>query len=206
MYLPQAFARTELEPLHALVEEHAFGTLIVPGAALDVSHLPFLLDRTRGERGALLAHVARANPIWRAFDGRSPVLAVFHGPHGYVSPSWYTTRNEVPTWNYAVVHAHGVPRVLDGGGELRDLLRRLAAVYERDRPDPWSVDELTPDTYAQLSQAIVGFEIPIDRLEGKFKLSQNRKPADREGALRGLRERGTPDDLALVRLMTRDGG
>jgi transcriptional regulator len=203
MYLPQGFARTDVEALHAFIEEHAFGTLIVPGPPHDVSHVPFLLDRARGERGTLLAHVARANPIWRAFDGRTAAIAVFHGPHGYVSPGWYTTRNEVPTWNYVVVHAQGAPRVLDGGDELRGLLRRLAEVFERGRPDPWSVDELTPDTYAELSQAIVGFEIPVDRLEGKFKLSQNRKPEDREGAIRGLRERGTPDDLALVRLMTR---
>ena len=115
MYLPKAFAEPDLATLHDLVEAHAFGVLVVPSAAgpPEISHLPFLLDRTRGPHGTLYAHTARANPIWRGFDGRAGALAVFQGPHGYVSPSWYASRDDVPTWNYAVVHAHGAPRLIE---------------------------------------------------------------------------------------------
>jgi transcriptional regulator len=205
MYLPHAFARSDVAELHAFIGAYPFGTLVVPvagaGSAPEVSHLPFFVDESRG-RAALVSHVARANPIWRAFDGR-PALAIFHGPHGYVSPAWYTSRNEVPTWNYAVVHVQGTPRLLETDGELLAALRALVERNERGRADPWSVDELIPDTYAELSQAIVGFEIPIERLEGKFKLSQNRKPEDRDGAILGLEARGTPEDRALAKLMRR---
>jgi transcriptional regulator len=205
MYLPKAFAEPDLATLHDLVEAHAFGVLVVPtpSGAPEVSHLPFLLDRARGPHGTLRAHVARANPIWRAFDGKAEVLAVFQGPHGYVSPTWYASRDDVPTWNYAVVHAHGAPRLIEAEAELLDLLRRLADVHEQGRPDPWSTAELSAGTIGELLPAIVGFELPIARIVGKLKLSQNRRPEDREGAIRGLRERGTPDDLALVKLMGR---
>src|SRR5262249_30848142 len=162
-------------------ERYPFGTLIVPGTPTDVTHLPFLLDSARGERGTLVAHVARANPIWRVFDGSLPVLAIFHGPHGYVSPAWYTSRNAVPTWNYVVVHVHGTPRLLETEDRRRKALEALVEVYEAGRPDPWSIDELPSATFSELSQAIVAFEIPIDRLEGKFKLSQNREHEDRAG-------------------------
>jgi transcriptional regulator len=204
MYLPQAFARTDVRELHAFLDRYPFGTLIVPGTPPEVSHIPFVVDRARGgARGALVGHVARANPIWRAFDGQRSVLTVFHGPHGYVSPAWYTSRDEVPTWNYAVVHVHGSPRLLETPVDVRTALDGLVAANEQGRADRWSIEELSPQKYSELSQAIVAFEIPIDRLEGKFKLSQNRKPEDRDGAIRGLAERGSPDDLALVEIMNR---
>lgn len=205
MYLPKAFAEPDLATLHDLVEAHPFGVLVVPSPSgpPKVSHLPFLLDRARGPHGTIYAHTARANPIWRGFDGRAGALAVFQGPHGYVSPSWYASRDDVPTWNYAVVHAHGAPRLIEAEANLLNLLRRLAEVHERGRPNRSSTDELSAGTLAELLPAIVGFELPVERIEGKLKLSQNRRPEDREGAVRGLRERGRPDNLALVKLMTR---
>jgi transcriptional regulator len=203
VYLPKVFEEGDPRVLHDLMERHSFGMLLAPGdeGVPMIAHLPFLLDRTLGPHGTLYAHVARANPIARPVTEGAPVLAVFRGPHAYVSPTWYTTRDEVPTWNYAVVHAHATPRVLDDDG-LRDLLARLAATHERG-PDAWILGDLTPQTTAELFPAIVGFALTITALEGKLKLSQNRRPEDREGALRGLRARGGPDDVELVELMTR---
>src|SRR6185437_9901988 len=205
VYLPKVFAEHDAGLLHDLIDAHSFGMLIAPpgpdGMPM-IAHLPFLLDRSRGPQGTLLAHVARANPVLRAVETGAPVVAVFRGPHGYISPNWYTSRDEVPTWNYAVVHAQGTPRLLDEP-ELLDALARLAAVHERGQPDPWTLDDLTPETKGELLPAIAGFAVEITKLEGKLKLSQNRKPEDRDGAIRGLRERGAPDDVAMVALMTR---
>jgi transcriptional regulator len=200
MYIPETFAVTDVAELHAFVARHSFATLIVPGDPPDISHLPFSLDAARG---VLVAHVARANPVWRSFDGRTPVVVVFQGPHAYVSPRWYGSRNAVPTWNYAVVHAHGTPRLLDGDAALRAALVRLVETHEAGAVDRWTVDELEPETYAKLSQAIVGFEIPIARLEGKFKMSQNRGPDDVDGVIRGLREVGEAGALETALLMLR---
>ena len=150
-----------------------------------ITHLPLVLDR--GDRpGAerLLGHVARANPHWRRFDGALPAVAIFRGPHGYVSPSWYPEHPSVPTWNYAVVHVHGAPRVV-GESETREIVHRLIEQYERSRESRWT-PELPPEFLDRELRAIVGFEMPIARLEAKFKLSQNRDAADREGALAGL--------------------
>jgi transcriptional regulator len=182
----------------------AVGATAEPWTPPVIAHLPFLLDRGRGPCGTLLAHVARANPARLAAEAGAPAVAVFSGPHAYISPGWYTSRDEVPTWNYVVVHAHGVLRALDDAG-LLDLLARLAAVHEQGRPDPWSLADLTPETMGELFPAITGFAMEITAIEGKLKLSQNRRPEDREGAIRGLAERGSPDDLALVGLMTRPG-
>jgi len=207
LYLPKAFEEDDLGVLHDLVEAHSFGMLVAAGegAAPLIAHLPFLLDRARGPRGALVVHVARQNPIRHALEAGTPVLAVFRGPHGYVSPTWYTSRDEVPTWNYAVVHAHATPRALDDA-ELLASLAGLAAAHERGRPDPWTLADLTPETMGKLFPAIAGFELAITALEGKLKLSQNRRPEDREGALAGLHARGGPGDAELVALMTRRPG
>ncbi len=207
IYLPQGFAEHDLGVLHDLIEAHPFGMLIAPGegGAPMIAHLPFLLDRAGGPRGALLVHVARPNPIRGALEAGAPVLAVFRGPHGYISPGWYTSRDEVPTWNYAVVHAHAAPRALDDA-ELAASLDGLAAVHEHGQADPWTLANLTAETRGELFPAIAGFALGITALEGKLKLSQNRRPEDREGALRGLRERGAPGDVALVELMERRAG
>jgi len=204
IYLPRGFAEHDHGALHDLVEAHSFGMLIAPGegGVPMIAHLPFLLDRARGPQGTLLLHVARANPIRGALAAGAPVLAVFRGPHGYVSPSWYASRDEVPTWNYAVVHVHATPRALDDA-ELLASLAGLAAVHERGRPDPWTLADLTDERRGELLPAIAGFALAVTAIEGKLKLSQNRTPEDREGALRGLAERGAPDDVALAELMKR---
>ncbi len=202
MYLPRSFAETHLERLQELIRAHPFGTLVVrdDGGGVEVVHVPFVLDASRGPHGTLRAHVARANPVWRLFDGRA-VLVVFAGPHGYVSPRWYSTPDQVPTWNYAVVHAHGVPRPMEASGDLRGLLSDLASEHEAGAEHPWSPSELPPSALDEMLREIVGFTLPVARLEGKFKLSQNREPVDRAGVLRALRTRGGPDDLALLALM-----
>ncbi len=209
IYLPQTFAERDLDRLHDLIDAYAFGMLVAPAAAPAegpmIAHVPFVLDRGCGPRGTLLAHVARANPVLASIETGAPVVAVFRGPHGYVSPGWYASRDEVPTWNYVVVHAVGTPRVLDDR-ELLDVLARLAAIHESGQPDPWTLADLTPETMGELFPAIAGFAIEIASIEGKLKLSQNRRPEDREGAIRGLRERGGPDDVEMVALMTRQAG
>ncbi|WP_441292455.1 FMN-binding negative transcriptional regulator [Sorangium sp. KYC3313] len=205
IYLPRAFEAHDLAELHDLIEAHSFGMLIAPGedGVPMIAHLPFLLERDSGPHGTLLAHVARANPIRRALDGSTPVLAVFRGPHGYISPGWYASRDDVPTWNYAVVHAHGAPRAIEDHDALLALLARLSDVNERGQPEPWSVAELSPEKRSALLPAIVGFSMEITRIEAKLKLSQNRRPEDGDGAIAGLRARGTPDDRALAEVMER---
>jgi transcriptional regulator len=200
LYLPKAFEETDLGLVHELIEAYPFGMLVAPGDGPlpFLAHLPFLLDRAEGPQGTLLVHVARANPIRHALEAAAPVLAVFRGPHAYVSPRWYTSRDEVPTWNYAVVHAHATPRALDEEGLVASLAG-LARVHERGQPDAWTLADLTPETMEKLTGAIAGFALTITSLEGKLKLSQNRKPADREGALRGLEARGETDLVALMR-------
>ena len=143
-------------------------------------------------------HVARANPIRERLLGGEPVLAVFRGPHGYVSPGWYTSRDEVPTWNYAVVHAHASPRLLSDD-ELVTSLAALAAVHEAGQPEPWTLADLTAETMGKLFPAIAGFALTITALEAKLKLSQNRKPDDREGALRGLAAPAAPPTTRRAR-------
>jgi transcriptional regulator len=154
-------------------------------------HVPLAFDAGAGAHGALLGHVARANPLWAAAAG-SPVLAVFHGPQAYVSPSWYpgkaTTHKVVPTWNYAVVHAHGMLEVVEDAPWLRALVGRLTDHHEAPRPTPWSVDDAPDDYVQQMLRAIVGIRIPIERLIGKWKVSQNRSAADRQGVADGLGE------------------
>jgi len=212
MYVPDSFSCTDEEALFGLIERHSFATLIVPGdpgSLPDVAHLPFHLDR---DRRVLQGHVARANPIWERFvgaNGSGGALVVFAGPHGYVSPSWYTSRDQVPTWNYAVVHVEGTGELVEDPAALRAMLGRLVQDNEAGPGGAeaaiWSIDELTPETYDRLSQAIVGFEVTIERLVGKFKLSQNRKPDDRDGVLRALDARASADDAALASFMRAHG-
>lgn len=174
MYTPRHFAADETAGLD-LIERHGFGALILQDAdgRPEISHFPFVLDRA-GNR--LLAHAARANPIWKLMDGMREATAVFQGPNAYVSPDWYEKpAASVPTWNYAVVHIHGRPIALDDGG-LIDVLVRLTSVHEEKlRPkQPWTIDKLDPAFFAGLRKGIVGFALPIERIEAKLKLSQNK--------------------------------
>jgi transcriptional regulator len=202
VYLPESFRVSDREACFDLIEGFGFATLI-SWSSTDpvVSHVPLLLDRDSVDEGRLVGHVARANPHWKRFDGAERALAIFQGPHGYVSPSWYVTHPSVPTWNYAVVHVYGAPRTVDAD-RTWGILKRLIDKYEGGRRQAWKPD-LPPEFVEENLRAIVGFEMPIARLEAKFKLSQNRDAADRDGALAGLMGEGDARSRELGEFMRR---
>ena len=206
MYIPQAFRVTDRQILHEFIERHSFATLVstVEGKPF-ATHLPLLFDRTRSAHGALLGHVARANPQWHGFDGRQEALAIFQGPHAYVSPSWYATSPAVPTWNYTAVHVYGVPQVVDDDRAFSDLLDKLIAFYEAGMPKPWP-GKLPTDFRTNLMKGIVGFVMDIERVEGKFKLSQNRSHEDQRRVVERLRTSTDALDRALGDLSKRHLG
>jgi transcriptional regulator len=194
MYVPKHFEPQDERLLWDLIDEHSFGMLltVVDGEPF-ASHVPFSADRAAR---LLHCHVARANPQWQHVASASRVLAIFAGPHGYVSPTWYAEQGGVPTWNYAVVHAHGAAVCVDDVGHKRNHVEALAAKYESGRAAPW-----VPDYDVRRLAGIVGIEIRIARLEGKLKLSQNRSAADRAGVIAQLEASGRDDDAELARLM-----
>jgi transcriptional regulator len=204
MYLPAQFAEDRSEAMHALMRKHPFATLVTQGAdGLTADHLPLQLDATGGP-GVLRGHVARANPLWRQSAG-SDVLAIFHGPQAYVTPSWYETKREhgkaVPTWNYVVVHARGRLRAIDDAAWLRRQLDSLVAEHEAGFAEPWRIDDAPPDYIDKMLAAIVGIEIVLSDIQGKWKISQNQPPANRAGVVAGLRRRGTDDALRMAELV-----
>ena len=200
MHVPPAFAEEDLETLHGLIERHPFATLVsVVGGLPYATHLPLLLDRAASAKGTLEGHFARGNPHWRALDGETPALAIFHGPHAYISPSWFESAPAVPTWNYVAVHAVGKPRLVQDALALSALVDRTVETFERGRKSPWK--PVLPEDYrAKMLKGIVGFTLEIERLEGKLKLSQNKPREDREGVIRALEESGHPEDAALAAL------
>jgi transcriptional regulator len=202
MYVPKHFAETDVARLHALMRAHAFATLVsvIDGVPF-ATHVPLLLDPERGPFGTLVGHMARANPHWQAFDASSPALAIFHGPHAYVSPRWFASTPNVPSWNYEVVHASGSPRVLEDSAVVRALLERSAAIFEAGAATPWTLASVPENYVAGLQRGIVAFEIPIERLEGKRKLSQNKSATDRAGIAVGMRAEGQSDEIAITAAM-----
>jgi len=199
MYTPVAFREERPEVLQSIIRRHSFGTVVSQrDGGLVASHLPFLLRPEEGTAGALLGHMARANPQWQDFQAGAEVLVLFQGPHGYISPSWYETREAVPTWNYEVVHAYGIPAVIEDPASVRALLDATIAEYESSLPEPWSTARISDELVERLQRAIVGFEIRITRLEGKRKLSQNRPEADQRGVLAGLRSTGATELAQLM--------
>lgn len=208
MYVPPAFAVDELGELHDMIDAIAVGHVVSPTAAgMVASFVPFVLDRAAGESGVLRGHLARANHHWRdAVAGDS--LVIFTGPDAYVTPNWYpskaVTGKQVPTWNYEVVHVTGQLVIRDDAQWVERLVRDLTERHESARPDPWSVDDAPPDYVAAMLRAVVGIELTIGAIEGKRKLSQNRTPADRDGAIAGLsagteRERAVADAMRAAR-------
>ncbi len=199
MYIPKAFREDDINALHALMQEYSFATLITQHEGVPfATHLPFLLDTQRGQHGTLLAHMARANPQWHDFSSEQEVLTIFQGPHAYISPSWYEVELSVPTWNYAVVHAYGIPRLIENGEELYKLLKILIETHEAQFENPWPFH--LPDDYLQkMIRGIVGFEIEITRLEGKCKMSQNRTESEQENVIDALQE--SPDTQTVAELM-----
>jgi len=195
MYLPQQYAEPRIEELHRIVRENALGILFRPaGAGFEADHLPFLFEAGEPGPGTLIAHVARANPVWREFGEGDPVLVVFRGVQGYISPNWYPGKHEthrrVPTWNYEVVHAHGTIHVRDDEKFVRGIVARLTREHEAAQPQPWKMGDAPADYLAEQLRHIVGIEVRLTRLEGKRKLNQHHGVPDREGAIRGLESMG----------------
>ncbi len=202
VYLPPLFTETRTEVLLTHIERHDFGLFVSHGAeGLIASQIPFLVER-RDDGIYLLGHLASANPQGADLDGKHEALAIFAGPHAYVSPGWYGAGPAVPTWNYATVHAYGPVRAIDDAVWLRDLVHRLSERHEAHEPARrWQMQDLPANYTDMMLRGIIGVEIRVERLEGKFKLSQNRPPADRPRIIAALEARDDPDSQAVARLM-----
>jgi transcriptional regulator len=202
VYVPRHFSQDDVGAAHDLISTNVFATLVTEvSGRLDATHVPVVLDADRGVNGTLRFHLARANPTSAALETGPELLMVFVGPHTYISPDWYTNENLVPTWNYAVVHAYGVPRVLDDA-ELRRLLEDLSASQESRLPkSPWTMDKIPPALVDKMCKAIVGFELVIDELQSKWKFNQNRGADDRAGVTHALTELGGEANLAVAATM-----
>lgn len=202
MYRPRFYDVQDPDELARHMREESFAFLVtVSDGEPFGSHIPLYLDEAGGRPGRLLGHVAKANPQWQAFDGKTTALAMFWGPHAYISPTWYQTKKVVPTWNYVTVHAYGKPKVLSEPAQARDVLERLISAYESDATGNWSMDRLPGDYVEKMVNGIVAFEMPIERLEGKFKLNQKNSAPDREGAIEGLEKSGDAVAKKVARLM-----
>lgn len=200
MYIPAAFAETDLTRLHDFIEQNSFGVLVSQVDGLPfATHLPFLLDRTAGPHGTLVGHMARANPQWREAAGQT-ALAIFSGPHAYISPTWYEAVEVVPTWNYTAVHAYGQAEVVEDKGALLGIVQRSVRVHEQAMPRPWSFDPSRSFVERMLAQ-IVGFRIEIEKIEGKFKLNQNHPVERRKKVIRAVRERDDENAQAIAAMM-----
>ena len=206
MYLPGHFEETRIDTLHQLIRARPLATIVTLGSAgLNANHIPFELSAEPAPLGTLRGHVARANPLWRDFSENIDALIIFHGPQAYVSPSWYPTKQAtgevVPTYNYIVVHAYGRLEIIDDPRWLGGLVTRLTERFEAARAEPWHVTD-APDGFIENQlRGIVGIEIVISKLLGKWKASQNRPVVDREGVVKGLSESNDADSLALAELV-----
>jgi transcriptional regulator len=206
MYVPAHFDEQRPEVLHRLIADYPLGSLVTLGPqGLDANHLPFEFDSAGGQHGTLRAHVARANPVWQEVAGRPDALVIFQGPTAYISPNWYPSKHEahrqVPTYNYMVVHAHGRIVVRDDESFVRGLVARLTRKMEAGEAVPWKMGDAPADFLSQMLGAIVGIEIEVERLTGKWKLSQNKAAADRRGAAQALDERASDAQQAVAAAM-----
>jgi len=204
MYLPPGFREERPEVLRALIAEFPLAALVTTGPdGLTANHLPFLYDPEPAPWGTLRGHLARANSQWRMAEGEAEALAIFQGPQAYVSPNWYPSKREtgraVPTWNYAVVHAHGRLSAYSDPERLREFLDRLTAEHEASQPIPWKPADAPAEYVDGLLRAIVGIELAITRIEGKWKTSQNQTAENRSGAADGLEALGKTAMASLIR-------
>lgn len=201
MYVPSHFRPADPAFAGELMRQHSFATLVSHAAdGMIATHLPLVFDATRGEHGSLRGHVALPNPHASHIRDGAAMMAIFQGPHAYISPSWYRSDRLVPTWNYIAVHAYGTPRVL-ASDELIAHLRELVDIYEAGFPQPWSIDRLPADFTTALSRGVVGFEIALTRIDAKAKLSQNRSADDRAAAIAELLRTGDATSIATAALM-----
>ena len=198
MYIPSLNRVEDRQSINAFIHAHGFATVITTNDAVktEANHLPVLFDENAN---VLRSHMARANPQWKQFAETSEVLCIFHGPHAYISPSWYEQQHTVPTWNYAVVHVYGKPSIVDAS-ELEQIVRDTTAKYESAMPQPWAIS-LSEQEIAGMLKAIVGFKIDINRVEAKFKLGQNRSPEDQEKMVRSLEAAPDEESRALARFI-----
>lgn len=206
MYVPRHFAEERIDVLHAAIARTGLATLVTLGdRGLLATHLPLVLDSDAGPFGTLYGHVARGNSQWRDHVASVDALAIFLGPDAYISPNWYATKREngrvVPTWNYLAVHAYGPLQTYDDPHRLRAHVERLTKLHESGRADPWHVSDAPAEYVDGLLKGIVGLELPIARIEGKWKMSQNRPEVDRQGTLEGLESTGDPADHAVAEIM-----
>jgi transcriptional regulator len=203
MYVPPHFKEERIEVLHETIRKCRIGTLVTfERGEMIASHVPMLIDPEPAPYGTLIGHVSRGNPQGRAVDGVVETLAIFLGADAYVTPSWYATKREtgkvVPTWNYVAVHAYGKVRFFNDKDRLLDIVRRLTETHEAGRAEPWAVSDAPADFVDGLLKGIVGFDLPIARLEGKWKMSQNRPAEDRAGVVAGLRAEGETEVADIV--------
>jgi len=206
MYIPKQFDEPRLEVLHELIRARPLSTLVtLSSGGLNANHIPLLLSAQAGPLGTLHGHVARANPVWQDFQKDVEVLAIFHGPEAYITPSWYATKAEtgkvVPTWNYAVAHAYGTLRIIDDASWLPAHLAALTAHNEAAFPAPWQLADAPHDYTEKLMNAIVGIEIVITRLSGKWKVSQNQPAQNQATVIDGLRAQGSDESQAMAALV-----
>lgn len=208
MYIPNSFKENRIESLQNLVKEHPLGLLVTSSTSrISASPVPFLLYQDEGEFGVLRAHMAKANPHWKLLLEEVQCLVVFQGPQGYVTPTWYPTKTGshkvVPTWNYAVVQAWGSANVIEDEAWIYRQIADLTNFHEHSRPTPWSLTDAPHDFISNQLQAVIGIEIPITRLEGKFKMSQNRPDEDRKGVAAGASNPNDPHfHLGMSALVT----
>jgi transcriptional regulator len=206
MYLKSQFKETRIDVLHGLVRANPLGMCIVcVDSQPVVNHIPFLVSSDGGEFGTLMTHIPRANPVWESFDGDRNSLVVFHGANSYISPSWYPSKKEhgkvVPTWNYVVVHASGRPRAILDRQWIRNHLRELTYEHESGLPDPWKLSD-APESYIdEMVSLLIGIEIPIESLIGKWKVNQNRPTADRVGVIAALESIGDDRSKEMASLV-----
>ncbi len=203
MYLPAHFEESRVEVLHQLIRDYGLGTLVTLSAGgLEANHIPFEIDPEPAPYGTLRAHVARNNPVWREFSKDVDALAVFQGAQAYISPNWYQTKQDngqvVPTYNYMVVHASGAMTIIEDPAWLRALVGRLTDRYEASQAAPWKVSDAPADYIEKMLSAIVGIEMPIKKLVGKWKVSQNRPTVDRAGVITGLQKQGGENASAMA--------
>jgi transcriptional regulator len=199
MYTPKHFEITDTAVLHDLMRSHGFATIVnvIDGVPF-ATHMPVTLD---AEQNLLTSHIARANPQWKHFSSDTEILIIFQGDHSYVSPNFYVTHPNVPTWNYMTVHAYAKPRILEDKTDVRRVLKDLVMQYEGEQG--WDMDSLEDEFVENLMRGIVAFELRITRLEGKFKLSQNRLPADQQGAMHGLSQSARVEERSVAEHMKR---
>jgi len=206
MYLEKRYEETRVAVMHDLIRAHPLATLVTQVTdGLDANHIPMIIDESPAPFGTLRGHIARANPLLNDMAANTEALAIFHGPQTYISPSWYVTKKETgrvaPTWNYAVVHAYGPLRLVEDAAWIRMQLEALTAHNESAFPEPWAVSDAPEDFVEKLIGAIVGFEMPVTRMTGKWKVSQNQPPRNRASVIENLNASGRPDASVMGALI-----